>query len=78
MRRPRGPGGRFLTADEVAAMEKGENPLGENGQTPATKKADGASSGTKRKADSSENDTPAKKRKPTESEEEEDDEGEDD
>lgn len=25
MRRPRGPGGRFLTADEVAALEKGEN-----------------------------------------------------
>ena len=24
MRRPRGPGGRFLTADEVAAMEAGE------------------------------------------------------
>lgn len=28
MRRPRGPGGRFLTADEVAAMEKGK-PEGE-------------------------------------------------
>jgi len=27
MRRPRGPGGRFLTADEVAAMD--ENPTGE-------------------------------------------------
>jgi nuclear transcription factor Y, alpha len=25
MRRPRGPGGRFLTAEEVAAMEKAEN-----------------------------------------------------
>ena len=24
MRRPRGPGGRFLTADEVSAIEKGE------------------------------------------------------
>jgi len=24
MRRPRGPGGRFLTADEVAAMDKEE------------------------------------------------------
>lgn len=24
MRRPRGPGGRFLTADEVAAMEKNQ------------------------------------------------------
>lgn len=26
MRRPRGPGGRFLTADEVAAMEKNNQP----------------------------------------------------
>lgn len=26
MRRPRGPGGRFLTADEVAAMGKSDNP----------------------------------------------------
>ena len=38
MRRPRGPGGRFLTADEVAAMEK----AGENKMT--------TSPGTKRKA----------------------------
>lgn len=76
MRRPRGPGGRFLTADEVAAMEKGEDPLANS--TPATKKTDNASSGTKRKADSSENETPAKKSKPADSEEEEEDEGEDD
>lgn len=27
MRRPRGPGGRFLTADEVAAMERKDGPL---------------------------------------------------
>ncbi|KAF2859674.1 hypothetical protein K470DRAFT_201503, partial [Piedraia hortae CBS 480.64] len=25
MRRPRGPGGRFLTAEEVAAMDKGQS-----------------------------------------------------
>jgi nuclear transcription factor Y alpha len=33
MRRPRGPGGRFLTAEEVAAMEqnKGSDPIGEDG-----------------------------------------------
>ncbi|KAL1643279.1 Transcriptional activator [Diplodia intermedia] len=31
MRRPRGPGGRFLTADEVAAMEKAKH-SGENGE----------------------------------------------
>lgn len=29
MRRPRGPGGRFLTADEVAAMEKREEVTGQ-------------------------------------------------
>lgn len=29
MRRPRGPGGRFLTADEVAAMEKREQVTGQ-------------------------------------------------
>jgi nuclear transcription factor Y, alpha len=80
MRRPRGPGGRFLTADEVAAMEKGE-PLPENGATPAGKKSDGAGSGSKRKADSNnENETPAKKNKvASESAEEEDeDDGEED
>ncbi|EXJ88565.1 nuclear transcription factor Y, alpha [Capronia coronata CBS 617.96] len=72
MRRPRGPGGRFLTADEVAALEKGENPLGENG-TPATKKTENTSSGTKRKATDADNDTPAKKSKvASESAEEED------
>lgn len=31
MRRPRGPGGRFLTADEVAAIEGGGKPPGELG-----------------------------------------------
>ena len=31
MRRPRGPGGRFLTAEEVAAMEKKRGGGGENG-----------------------------------------------
>lgn len=34
MRRPRGPGGRFLTADEVAAMEKKQASIG--GQENAT------------------------------------------
>ena len=76
MRRPRGPGGRFLTADEVNALAKGETP--ESLQTPATKKTDSASSGTKRKAESDENETPAKKSKTTESEEEEDEDADDD
>ena len=65
MRRPRGPGGRFLTADEVAAMEKGETVPGmEENQTPVKTTAT-PSSGTKRKASSSAEDenTPLKKSK---------------
>lgn len=57
MRRPRGPGGRFLTADEVAAIESGKGgELGEEGDakspdTPAKGSMSGSrSSGTKRKA----------------------------
>lgn len=76
MRRPRGPGGRFLTADEVAALEKGEGKPGENG-TPASKKTDNATSGTKRKAADNDNETPVKKSKvASESAEEDDDDGE--
>lgn len=80
MRRPRGPGGRFLTADEVAALEKGENPLGGENGTPATKDAKGATSGTKRKAGNLDNETPSKKTKvASESADEDDDEdGEED
>ena len=58
MRRPRGPGGRFLTADEVAAMEKGAGPGGDDGvdkenagHTPTSKgSATLSNSGGKRKA----------------------------
>jgi len=81
MRRPRGPGGRFLTADEVAAMERAQNTEGgENGQTPAPKKTENVSSGTKRKAESDDKETPVKKTKvASESAEEDDDEdGEED
>ncbi|RMZ88138.1 hypothetical protein DV736_g4637, partial [Chaetothyriales sp. CBS 134916] len=80
MRRPRGPGGRFLTADEVAALEKGENAVAENGTTPATKKADSASSGTKRKAEAIEDETAVKKVKANSDspDDEEDDAAEDD
>ncbi|RMZ78082.1 hypothetical protein DV737_g4009, partial [Chaetothyriales sp. CBS 132003] len=81
MRRPRGPGGRFLTADEVAALEKGESgAVTENGTTPATKKADSASSGTKRKAESVDDETPVKKAKANSDspDDEEDDAAEDD
>lgn len=53
MRRPRGPGGRFLTADEVAAMEEGakkdDDPVEpETEQPPAPAK--GKKSSSKRKA----------------------------
>lgn len=74
MRRPRGPGGRFLTADEVAALEKEKN--GENG-SPTDMKKETLSSGTKRKADSDGRETLSKKSKvASESAEEEDDDGE--
>ncbi|RCI15128.1 hypothetical protein L249_6369 [Ophiocordyceps polyrhachis-furcata BCC 54312] len=53
MRRPRGPGGRFLTADEVAAMEKDTKveDVGkrESGDAVGAKAADSA--GTKRKSE---------------------------
>lgn len=78
MRRPRGPGGRFLTADEVAAMEKGEAPPGDDAEKENA--GNGASNSTsgKRKAG---RDTPSsnkkKKTEDVEDEEDEDDEDED-
>ena len=78
MRRPRGPGGRFLTADEVAAMENGEPAPWQtpkvpdpkpNGVTNGKRKADGMSGGSR-------NETPTKKTK-NESEEDDDDDADD-
>ncbi|KAK5007362.1 Transcriptional activator [Cryomyces antarcticus] len=70
MRRPRGPGGRFLTAEEVAAMEAGGGLPGEdNGdkENPSSTPSKSApSSGTKRKAGTAgepERTVPAKKSK---------------
>jgi len=56
MRRPRGPGGRFLTADEVAEIERTKGDSKEKGnkpqEIPAKNIPSGAGgSGTKRKAD---------------------------
>lgn len=76
MRRPRGPGGRFLTADEVAQMEsrgeingdvKGEDGTAAttNGSGSAKRKAGDMSGGTR-------NETPTKKVKQDEDEDEED------
>jgi hypothetical protein len=69
MRRPRGPGGRFLTADEVAEIERNKaEGGGEEGdkstlETPAKgPTAAAGGSGSKRKAEG-ENATPSKKAK---------------
>lgn len=59
MRRPRGPGGRFLTADEVAAMEKkGVSSFGQENADPNAPKSLGDSSpvSQKRKASDAHND----------------------
>lgn len=50
MRRPRGPGGRFLTADEVAEIERTKGEGGDENGKPLDTTAKGPS--TKRKADS--------------------------
>ncbi|KAG7292070.1 hypothetical protein NEMBOFW57_002102 [Staphylotrichum longicolle] len=77
MRRPRGPGGRFLTAEEVAQMEKDRNGGGSSdkadGAEPVmnTKTATGA---TKRKSEGNSSSTPAKKSKRAASTPEDDDE----
>ncbi|KAL4984260.1 CCAAT-binding transcription factor (CBF-B/NF-YA) subunit B-domain-containing protein [Aspergillus falconensis] len=67
MRRPRGPGGRFLTADEVAAMEKKGAAGGQENADPNASKAvsDSSPASQKRKASDGSNDNPnsAKKAK---------------
>lgn len=80
MRRPRGPGGRFLTADEVAAMEAKE-PGSAGGPYPSTNGDGGLQtngSGAKRKAGSMSANgngsaTPGKRRKASSEEEDGDD-----
>ncbi|KAK8049480.1 CCAAT-binding transcription factor subunit B [Apiospora phragmitis] len=76
MRRPRGPGGRFLTADEVAEIEKGKG----DGKTDAEAVADVlAKAGTKRKSEASLSHPHKKAKLETESpEDEEDEDAEDD
>ncbi|KAH8674671.1 CCAAT-binding transcription factor (CBF-B/NF-YA) subunit B-domain-containing protein [Tricladium varicosporioides] len=92
MRRPRGPGGRFLTADEVAEIERAKGEGGDENKdaldTPAKGISNsGSGSGTKRKAET-DNATPSKRKKTTappvggrssaEDEDEEDEDAEDD
>ncbi|CAM1506645.1 Fc.00g062860.m01.CDS01 [Cosmosporella sp. VM-42] len=74
MRRPRGPGGRFLTAEEVAAMERdkdGGDGKSDGGDVSAVK-AHGA--GTKRKSEAGSGAPNKKAKTETESPEDEDDE----
>ncbi|KAF2785653.1 hypothetical protein K505DRAFT_368940 [Melanomma pulvis-pyrius CBS 109.77] len=92
MRRPRGPGGRFLTADEVAAMDAAKGPDGmgddgnnkENAHTPAKVPQPQSGSGSKRKATAQLKGTPSNKKNKTgallqrPSTSEEDDEDDDD
>jgi hypothetical protein len=75
MRRPRGPGGRFLTAEEVAAMEAGGPPptdnKGENGSA-----VNGGGSAKRKLGDtngSMKNGNPSKKMKEDEEDDEDDD-----
>ena len=79
MRRPRGPGGRFLTADEVAAMEKGEaGPGGDDNLGSATKLTETTGSGQKRKAGALDENTPNKKTKMASESADDSEDGEDD
>jgi hypothetical protein len=89
MRRPRGPGGRFLTAEEVAALDanKGEGGDDTKDQTPLKATAANANSGSKRKSTSSQLKGPPSNKKaktgaqadrPISSDEEEDDDDDDD
>lgn len=88
MRRPRGPGGRFLTADEVAQMEanKGADAEGdggnkENAMSSIKASSSSSNSGTKRKASSTNLKGASIKKKAnrrTSTSEEDDDEEEDD
>jgi nuclear transcription factor Y alpha len=81
MRRPRGPGGRFLTADEVAQIERDKaatSGVGEKQEPPEPVSTKTASGATKRKSQAN-SDAPSKKAKTeTESPEGDDDDDADD
>lgn len=74
MRRPRGPGGRFLTADEVAAIEKGKGGEGAEDET-AKPAGESTSTAQKRKSGVADdgNANPSKKNKQSASAEESED-----
>jgi hypothetical protein len=87
MRRPRGPGGRFLTADEVAAMDAQKGDGEENNKENASMSSKSTASGPKRKASSTQlkgipnnkkNKAGAVQRHSTSEEDDDEDDGEDD
>ena len=76
MRRPRGPGGRFLTAEEVAEIEKNKGADGkddDSGDVPEPK------TGSKRKSEAGSTDSNKKaKTEPDDGDEDDDEDAEDD
>ena len=77
MRRPRGPGGRFLTAEEVLAIDGGAEAGGEgNKENMGANGTTKASKSKKRKSEPAPEERNGKKRRGT-SQESEDDEDED-
>ncbi|KAK6841857.1 hypothetical protein PG987_002717 [Apiospora arundinis] len=79
MRRPRGPGGRFLTADEVAEIEKGKGDGKTDAEAVADVLAKAAANSNKRKSEASMGAPHKKAKLETESpEDEEDEDAEDD
>lgn len=81
MRRPRGPGGRFLTADEVAAQEAKEaGGAGQQGDTGTTSTAPGHGSAKRKAGDvngGASDATPSKKAKKSHDDGEDEDEDDD-
>jgi hypothetical protein len=78
MRRPRGPGGRFLTAEEVAAIEKNKGGDGSSDGKPE-EAAPAPKSGSKRKSEvGSSGPNKKSKRDPDTPEDDDDDDAEDD
>jgi hypothetical protein len=75
MRRPRGPGGRFLTAEEVAQIERDKATQGgeTKEETATTSASSKSTAGTKRKSEGSSGAPTKKVKTGTESPEEEDD-----
>lgn len=80
MRRPRGPGGRFLTAEEVAQQERDKSGGDEKSEAPAPVSTKTSTGATKRKSEGGSN-APSKKTKtvaPAPSSPDDDDDADDD